>query len=132
MSMEARLQAATTEYQKLQNEKALFDQDLQTAVETRQRLEAQQNENEAVKKEFSSLKSHNVVYKMIGPVLVKQDREEAKGNVDKRLEYIKGEISRVDDHIADLTKKSERKKTEIVTIQNVMQAKRTEDTVAAK
>ncbi|KAG8684916.1 hypothetical protein FRC08_013417 [Ceratobasidium sp. 394] len=116
MSNEARLQAASTEYQKLQD-------DLQTAVESRQRLDAQLNENELVKKEFATLKSHNTVFKLIGPVLVKQDQEEAKSNVNKRLEYIRGEISRVETQINDLTKKSEKTKNEIVTIQAVMQAK---------
>ena len=127
MSYEARLQKATTEYQKLQD-------DLQTTVETRQRLDAQLNENEAVKKEFAALKSHNIVYKMIGPVLVKQDTEEARSNVDKRLEYIKGEISRVEDRIAELSKKSDKTKTEIVTIQNVLQAQaqKAGEAIAAK
>jgi prefoldin beta subunit len=30
-----------------------------------------------------------VVYKAIGPVLMRQDLDEAKQNVDKRLEFIK-------------------------------------------
>ncbi|KAF8601163.1 Prefoldin [Ceratobasidium sp. AG-I] len=115
MSMEARLQAASNEYQKLQN-------DVQTAVESRQRLDAQLNENEAVKREFATLKSHNTIFKLIGAVLVKQDPEEAKSNVNKRLEFIQGEISRVEAQIEDLSKKSEKTKNEIVTIQGVMQA----------
>lgn len=32
------------------------------------------------------------VYKMIGPVLVKQDAEEARQNVQKRIDYINGEM----------------------------------------
>ncbi|QRV80649.1 Prefoldin subunit [Ceratobasidium sp. AG-Ba] len=113
MSAEARLQAASNEYQKLQD-------DLSTAVESRQRLDAQLNENEA---EFATLKPHNTVYKLIGPVLVKQDQEEAKSNVKKRLEYIRGEITRVESHITDLSNKSEKAKNEIVTIQAALQAK---------
>lgn len=42
--------------------------------------------------EFQDLKPHNVVYKLIGPVLVKQDQTEAKSNVEKRLEFIKSEM----------------------------------------
>ena len=34
----------------------------------------------------------NEVYKLIGPVLVKQDQREAKTNVNKRLELIQGEM----------------------------------------
>jgi len=32
------------------------------------------------------------VYKLIGPVLVKQDQEEAKQNVQKRIDYITTEL----------------------------------------
>lgn len=104
MSLEARLQAASSDYQKLQA-------DLSNAVEARQRLDAQLSENELVKKvrninffqlrantsrhwqEFTTLTPNNVVFKLIGPVLVKQDQAEAKSNVDKRLEFISGEMS---------------------------------------
>lgn len=34
----------------------------------------------------------NTVYKLIGPVLVKQDMDEAKATVSKRLDYITGEM----------------------------------------
>ena len=43
--------------------------------------------------EFATLTPNNVVYKLVGPVLVKQDQAEAKNNVDKRLEFIRGEMS---------------------------------------
>ena len=36
--------------------------------------------------------SDATVYKMIGPVLVKQDVEEARQNVQKRIDYINGEM----------------------------------------
>ena len=38
------------------------------------------------------LSESDTVYKMIGPVLVKQDIEEAKSNVQKRIDYISGEL----------------------------------------
>lgn len=37
--------------------------------------------------------SQNEVYKLIGPVLVKQDQQEAKTNVNQRLDLIKGDMS---------------------------------------
>lgn len=54
MSLEARLQAASAEYQKLQI-------DYSNAVEARQKLDAQLSENELVKKVcvFSVLKLNN-------------------------------------------------------------------------
>lgn len=42
--------------------------------------------------EFAKLESSNAVYKLIGPVLVKQDQAEAKTNVNTRLDFIKGEM----------------------------------------
>ena len=42
--------------------------------------------------EFTLLKSHNTVFKLIGPSLVPQDANEAKANVEKRLEFIKNEM----------------------------------------
>jgi len=45
------------------------------------------------------------VYKLMGPVLVKQDLEEAKQTVLKRVEYITAEIKRNDVSIKDVEKK---------------------------
>ncbi|KAJ8702420.1 Prefoldin subunit 6, variant 2 [Pleurotus ostreatus] len=106
MSLQAKLQVVTSEFQKLQI-------DLSNAVEARQRLEAQLSENQLVKKEFDQLKPESVVYKQIGPVLVKQDQSEAKSNVDTRLEFITGEIKRVESQIKEIEQKSEKKKTEV-------------------
>lgn len=38
--------------------------------------------------ELAIIEGDAVVYKLVGPVLVKQDLEEARQTVDKRLEYI--------------------------------------------
>jgi prefoldin beta subunit len=32
------------------------------------------------------------VFKLVGPVLIKQDLADAKGNVDKRLQYLNDEM----------------------------------------
>ncbi|ETW78426.1 hypothetical protein HETIRDRAFT_326000 [Heterobasidion irregulare TC 32-1] len=106
MSLEARLQAASADFQKLQAE-------LADAVEARQRLDAQLSENELVRKEFAVLTPKNVVYKMIGPVLVKQEQAEATANVAKRLEFIRSEIKRMEAHLQSVSEKSEKKKQEV-------------------
>lgn len=105
-SLQDRIESLSREYQKLQR-------DLSAAVESRQRLEAQLSENELVEKvcsepemmpcsqsdqsavvqEFKSLSSDNVVYKLVGPVLVEQDQAEAKSNVKTRLDFIRAEMS---------------------------------------
>ncbi|KDR85319.1 hypothetical protein GALMADRAFT_234123 [Galerina marginata CBS 339.88] len=85
MSLQPKLQQASVEFQNLQA-------DLSKVIDARQRLEAQLSENELVKKEFTALTPENTVFKLIGPVLVKQDQAEAKNNVDTRLNFIRSEM----------------------------------------
>ena len=40
----------------------------------------------------SSDGSESIIYKQVGPVLIKNDLEEAKETVTKRLEFIEGEM----------------------------------------
>lgn len=60
------------------------------------RLATQQNENEAVIRELEAASSDAVIYKMVGPVLIRQNKTEALSTVNKRLEYVKGELQRCD------------------------------------
>jgi len=112
--LQARLQAASTEYQKLQS-------DLSAAVDSRQRLDSQLQENEMVKKEFAQLTPENEVYKLIDPVLVKQDQQEAKTNVGQRLELIQADIKRVEGLIKETGGELEKKKVELADIQGSIQ-----------
>ncbi|KAJ4484838.1 prefoldin subunit 6 [Lentinula edodes] len=113
-SLREKLQAASVDFQKVQV-------DLSNVVEARQRLDAQLSENELVKKEFAVLTPENIIYKQIGPVLVKQDQADAKSTVDTRLDFIRGEIKRIETQLKDIEAKSEQKKSEIVEIQTAIQ-----------
>ncbi|KAL5666257.1 hypothetical protein ACJX0J_026365, partial [Zea mays] len=53
------------------------------------------------------------VYKLIGPVLVKQDLVEAKANVKKRIEYISAKLKRMDRALKDLEEKQNNKKESV-------------------
>ncbi|XP_072892550.1 LOW QUALITY PROTEIN: prefoldin subunit 6, partial [Hemitrygon akajei] len=44
--------------------------------------------------ELELMEPENRVYKLMGPVLVRQELQEAKSTVAKRLHYINGEIKR--------------------------------------
>lgn len=80
---------------KLQDEVDKFKQaqkEYHKALNKRQQLDGQLNENTTVKEELDLLKAENDVYKLIGPVLVKQDLEEAKQNIAKRMSYISSEL----------------------------------------
>ncbi len=51
------------------------------------------NEYEYIyKKELDLLKKDDLVYKLVGPVLLKQDVIEAQQTVQKRIDYIQGEM----------------------------------------
>jgi len=95
-------QPTTTSQTALQSLTATYrtlEATLQTHISTRQRLSAQLQENASVAREFQTLKSSTstsddapTIYKMIGPVLLKQDRDEAILGVEGRLEFIRGEM----------------------------------------
>lgn len=53
------------------------------------------------------------VYKLIGPALVVQDMVEATSNVNKRLDYIKGEIDRLNKQHASLEDKGKNKEQDV-------------------
>ncbi|KAK3321693.1 Prefoldin [Apodospora peruviana] len=113
--LQARMQTLSEEFTKFQN-------DLQEAVGSRQKLEAQRQENLGVQKEFGKLKADETIYKLIGPVLLKQDRTDAESTVNGRLEFITKEISRLESHIKDTQAKIEKKKSEIIQLQTSAQA----------
>ncbi|KAH7159583.1 Prefoldin [Dactylonectria estremocensis] len=108
--VQARLQALSEDFQKLQ-------QELQGAVDSRQKLEGQKQENLGVQKEFDRLGEGETIYKVAGPVLLKQDKIEAEGTVKGRLDFISSEISRLEDQIKETQDKLEKKKTEIIQTQ---------------
>ena len=62
----------------------------------KQSLVEKKSENEMVLQEFNLMSGDASVYKLVGPVLAKQDSIEAKTNVEKRIEYITKEIERMD------------------------------------
>ncbi|XP_027864574.1 prefoldin subunit 6 [Xiphophorus couchianus] len=95
--------------------------DVSKSVSARQKLETQMAENNIVKEELDLLESSNTVFKLIGPVLVKQDLDEAKATVAKRLEYINGEIQRYETLLKDYQKKSEQQREVLTSLQQDLQ-----------
>jgi len=71
--------------------------------------------------ELELLEQDAEIYKLIGPVLVKQERNEAKSNVKKRLDFITGELKRLETTIQDLDKKQEEKKKKVIELQTALQ-----------
>ncbi|KAK8155650.1 Prefoldin [Phyllosticta citribraziliensis] len=105
------LQDLTDEFSTLQTE-------LQTIVDGRQKLESQQQENQGVQAELDKIPSDANVYKLVGPVLLKQDKGEAEMAVKGRLEFIEKEIlrlpsKRIEKQIGEVQERSERKKMDL-------------------
>ncbi|EGD84696.1 hypothetical protein H112_08410 [Trichophyton rubrum D6] len=108
------LQALSEEYQKLQTE-------LEEAIAAREKLEAQQQENTSVQKEFKTLDDDANIYKLVGPVLLKQDKTEAVMAVEGRLDFIEKEIKRIEKQITEIQEKSDNKRGEIIQLQSQLQ-----------
>merc|ERR1712187_595543 len=69
-----------------------LETDLQKNIMNRNKLKLQIFENLAVKKEFEKLPRDTKVFKVMGPMLVKQDLLESHSDVCMRITYIKKEI----------------------------------------
>ena len=77
-------------------------------------------ENEMVLKELELLEDEAKVYKLVGPVLMKQDLVEARGNVEKRLDYIRAENERLEKAAEAMQKKQTEKQEGIIALQQQM------------
>ncbi|KAG6405030.1 hypothetical protein SASPL_132610 [Salvia splendens] len=90
-----------------------LEKDIQKNQQVKKKYTIQLGENELVLKELDLLNEDTNVYKLIGPVLVKQDLAEANANVRKRIEYISAELyallgllmKRLDGTLQDLQEK---------------------------
>mmetsp|Transcript_19425 Transcript_19425/g.33332 ORF Transcript_19425/g.33332 Transcript_19425/m.33332 type:complete len:142 (-) Transcript_19425:268-693(-) len=100
-------------------------------------LMAQRNENELVKQELdvcdqeASEGGEAIVYKQVGPVLIKNDLSEAKETVEKRLEFISGEIKKTESLISKKEEQSQQLALKIQEMQSAMQKAAVEAAKAA-
>ena len=95
-------------HQELSNE-------IQDLTNSRQKQLSQLNENTMVKQEMDLISGEAVVYKKIGPTLVKQDLSSAKDLISKRMEFVERSIKSLD-------KKVEAKQGEMQKIETRVQA----------
>ena len=85
-AMASAVEAEYAKYRAMQEE-------VQQLRTNQQMLMQQQNENDMVKQELDLLDPTNdQVYKLVGPVLLKNNTDDAKQTVDQRLQLIKGEL----------------------------------------
>jgi prefoldin beta subunit len=75
--------------------------------QSRGRFVQQRVENEAVRDELALDEGANV-FKTVGPVLFRQDYDEVKENVQKRLEFIAAEVDKVDAQVKAKTEEQQK------------------------
>ncbi|XP_076899180.1 prefoldin subunit 6-like [Bidens hawaiensis] len=104
------------------NDLSKIQKDISKNHQVKKKYTIQLGENELVLKELDLLKDDANVFKLIGPVLVKQDLAEANANVRKRIEYISAELKRLASTLQDLEEKQNSKKEAIFKLQQRIQS----------
>ena len=113
MEIQRKLETDVTEIKKIEAEYTKVYAAKQSLVEKK-------SENEMVLAEFNLMSADASVYKLVGPVLAKQDVAESKTNVEKRIEYITKEIERMDKLEQDFQSKVEERRANIQKLQEDM------------
>ena len=113
MEIQRKLETDVTEIKKIEAEYTKVYAAKQSLVEKK-------SENEMVLAEFNLMSADAAVYKLVGPVLAKQDVAESKTNVEKRIEYITKEIERMDKLEQDFQSKVEERRANIQKLQEDM------------
>ena len=95
--------------------------DIQKLYQLKQTSLSQFNENTLVKGELDLLSEEDNVFKLVGPALMKVDLGEAVSNVAKRLEFIEGEITKLDNQIAEKQGEQTKVGDEVKELQSALQ-----------
>jgi len=91
-----------------------IEQEYTKVVAGKRSLVEKKSENEMVLQELNLVKDDAaIIYKLVGPILAKQDLGEAKTNVKTRLDYITKEVDRMDHLEGEFNGKVEDKKRNI-------------------
>uniref|UniRef100_A0A2N9IZC2 Prefoldin subunit 6 n=1 Tax=Fagus sylvatica TaxID=28930 RepID=A0A2N9IZC2_FAGSY len=122
MASSSALRELQREFETKSNDLSKLQKDIGKNHQVRKKYTIQLGENELVLKELDLLNEDANVYKLIGPVLVKQDLAEANANVRKRIEYISAELKRLDGTLQDLEEKQNSKRDAIIKLQDRIQS----------
>lgn len=104
--MQKKMQEETDAFKQLQK-------DINKTAAGRAQLDSQMNENNLVKTEMEMLEDSETVFKLIGPALIRQETSDAKASVNKRIEYISGEIKRHDATMERLKNEAQQKEEKL-------------------
>jgi len=112
--------------QKMENESneiKKIETEYQKVVQGKRSLGEKKSENEMVLTELGLVDQDNAtIFKLVGPILAKQDFHEAQSSVSARLVYISKEIDRMDHLEKEFIGNVEDKKRAIQKMQNEFRA----------
>lgn len=97
-AMAAEIDEEVAKFRQVQEELQRVRNDLQIVM-------GQLAENEMVQQELQLLDTNANIYKMVGPILIKNSHEDAKDTVSKRIEFITSEKGRLETKAKDLEQK---------------------------
>jgi prefoldin beta subunit len=104
-AMAAEIDKEVNKLKEVQGQLGKVRNDMQTVL-------GQLTENEMVQQELDLLDGSSNIYKMVGPVLMKNSLEDAKDTVGKRVEFITAERQRLEEkakghekHIGEIAQK---------------------------
>lgn len=106
------------------NEIKKIEAEYQKVVQNKRSMVEKKNENDMVLSEFNLVNDEEsaTVYKLVGPIMAKQDLGEAKANVKTRLDYIQKEIDRMEHLENEFIGKVEDKRKTILKLQSLFKA----------
>ncbi len=105
------------QYQMIMKENESLDKEQSKIRVAINNYENKKSENNIVKNELDLLDEEDVVYKLIGPILVQQETSDAKTQVNSRIELINKEISKLERNYRENNKKLEGNREKLVEIQ---------------
>lgn len=88
------------------NKKQVLQEQIRNLIEQRQKMDSQVNEINMAKEEIDLLEPESIIYKLIGPLMIKQDLVEVKQNVDARLKFLNERIQYYDKEIEEVRTKN--------------------------
>lgn len=95
----------------------LHSTEIQELQLSHQKSQAALNENSMVIEELQDLDEEEQVFRLVGPVLLKQDLVEAKDAVKQRVGFIKEEIAKIEDKLTAKQRELEEIQTKVVAMQ---------------
>jgi prefoldin beta subunit len=103
-------------------------------LEPKQKYEVQMLENKAVFDELKLIEDdeENKVYKQVGPVLLRVPLDEARANVQKRLEFMESKVKGIEAELTAVVTEQQRSRQKFMQLQAMIRQAREQAMAAAQ